>query len=74
MTKDEADRHCFKVPTLRNVARTAPYFHDGSKRTLSGAVDAMATYQLGAPLRQDDLNDVVEFLETLTGEYEGKAL
>lgn len=74
VTKDEADRHCFKVPTLRNVARTAPYFHDGSKRTLSGAVDAMATYQLGAPLRQDDLNDVVEFLETLTGEYEGKAL
>ncbi|HEX9093433.1 MAG TPA: cytochrome c peroxidase, partial [Coriobacteriia bacterium] len=73
VTKNDADRHYFKVPTLRNVARTSPYFHDGSKRTLPGAVDAMATYQLGAPLREDDLNDVVRFLETLTGEYDGKA-
>jgi cytochrome c peroxidase len=74
VTKDEADRHYFKVPTLRNVAKTSPYFHDGQKRTLQGAVDAMATYQLGAPLPQDDLQDVVRFLETLTGEYDGKAL
>jgi cytochrome c peroxidase len=74
VTKNEADRHYFKVPTLRNVARTSPYFHDGSKRTLAGAVDAMATFQLGAALRQDELQDVVRFLETLTGEYDGKAL
>jgi cytochrome c peroxidase len=74
VTKDEADRHHFKVPTLRNVAKTAPYFHDGSKRTLSGTVDAMATYQLGGPLRENELHDVVKFLEALTGEYEGKAL
>jgi cytochrome c peroxidase len=74
VTKDEADRHRFKVPTLRNVARTSPYFHDGSKRTLAGAVDAMATFQLGAPLPQDELRDVVRFLEALTGEYDGKAL
>jgi cytochrome c peroxidase len=74
VTGDEADRHYFKVPTLRNVARTSPYFHDGSKRTLSGAVDAMATFQLGAPLRENELHDVVGFLETLTGEYDGKAL
>ncbi len=74
VTKQEADRHCFKVPTLRNVARTAPYFHDGSKKTLMGAVDAMATYQLGVSLPEKDVEDVVKFLDTLTGEYKGKAL
>jgi cytochrome c peroxidase len=74
VTKDEKDRHAFKVPTLRNVALTPPYFHDGSKRTLRGAVDAMATYQRGEPLGERDIRDVVKFLETLTGEYKGKAL
>jgi cytochrome c peroxidase len=73
-TKQEQDRHFFKVPTLRNVARTFPYFHDGSKKTLRGAVDAMVTYQLGAPMPEKDVEDVVKFLETLTGEYKGKAL
>ena len=74
MTKDEKDRHAFKVPTLRNVARTFPYFHDGSKKTLREAVDAMATYQGGEALGEKDAQDVVKFLETLTGEYKGKAL
>jgi len=74
VTKDEADRHFFKVPTLRNVARTFPYFHDGSQKTLREAVDAMATYQNGAALPENDAADVVKFLETLTGEYRGKAL
>jgi cytochrome c peroxidase len=74
VTKDEKDRHAFKVPTLRNVARTSPYLHDGSKKTLRGAVDAMATYQTGEPLSETDARDVVKFLETLTGEYKGKAL
>jgi cytochrome c peroxidase len=74
VTKRDADRHAFKVPTLRNVAKTAPYFHDGSKRTLKGAVDAMATFQLGSTLNERDVEDVVSFLETLTGEYKGKAL
>jgi len=74
VTKDEKDRHAFKVPTLRNVARTFPYFHDGSKNTLREAVDAMALYQAGGPLAEKDAQDVVKFLETLTGEYEGKAL
>jgi cytochrome c peroxidase len=53
-TKAERDRHAFKVPTLRNVARTFPYFHDGSKKTLREAVDAMAIYQVGAPLVEKD--------------------
>ena len=74
VTKDEKNRHAFKVPTLRNVARTFPYLHDGSKKTLREAVDAMAVYQGGAPLAEKDAQDVVKFLETLTGEYKGKAL
>ncbi len=73
-TKDEKDRHAFKVPTLRNVARTFPYFHDGSKKTLREAVDAMAVYQVAEPLAEKDAQDLVKFLETLTGEYRGKAL
>ncbi len=73
-TKDEKDRHAFKVPTLRNVARTFPYMHDGSKKTLREAVDTMAVYQVGEPLAEKDARDVVKFLETLTGEYQGKAL
>jgi cytochrome c peroxidase len=74
VTKDEKDRHFFKVPTLRNVARTFPYFHDASKKTLRGAVDAMATFQNGEALPEKDARDVVKFLETLTGEYKNKAL
>jgi cytochrome c peroxidase len=74
VTKDEKDRHAFKVPTLRNVARTFPYLHDGSKKTLREAVDTMAVYEVGEPLAEKDAQDVVKFLETLTGEYKGKAL
>ena len=74
VTREERDRHLFKVPTLRNVALTAPYFHDGSKKTLLGAVDAMATFQLGTPLGEGEAQDVVAFLKTLTGEYKGKRL
>jgi len=74
VTKDVRDRHAFKVPTLRNVARTFPYFHDGSKATLREAVDAMAVYQTGAALGDKDAQDVVRFLQTLTGELNGKPL
>jgi cytochrome c peroxidase len=74
VTKQESDRHAFKVPTLRNVARTPPYFHDGSKNTLKDTVEAMATYQLGTKLPEKDIDDLVKFLETLTGEYKGRAL
>ncbi len=74
VTKRESDRYSFKVPTLRNVARTHPYFHDGSKKTLREAVDAMAVYQTGEPLSDNDAGGIVSFLETLTGEYNGKRL
>ena len=73
VTGDEADRFVFKVPSLRNVALTAPYFHDGSAATLREAVGVMAKYQLGRPLPPDDLSAIVRFLQTLTGEMEGKA-
>lgn len=61
------DRHMFKVPTLRNIARTAPYFHDGSIATLEKAVDAMARYQLGIELSDADGKALIAFLHTLNG-------
>jgi len=74
VTKDEADKHMFKVPSLRNVALTAPYFHDGSAKTLADAVDVMFKYQLGRPASAQDKELIVKFLHTLTGEYKGKPL
>ena len=68
-TADEADRYRFKVPGLRNVALTKPYFHDGSCQTLSDAVKAMAVYQSGRPITDRDAAAIAAFLETLTGEY-----
>jgi cytochrome c peroxidase len=67
VTKDEADRHVFKVPGLRNVALTAPYFHDGSAATLEDAVDVMFRYQLGRRASKADKLEIVKFLGTLTG-------
>lgn len=67
VTKKEEDRYVFKVPSLRNVAKTAPYFHDGSAATLEEAVDVMAKYQLGRTLSQDERRKLVEFLKSLTG-------
>lgn len=72
VTHDEADRHVFKVPSLRNVALTAPYLHDGSVATLDGVVRVMARYQLGRDLAAPDADALVAFLRTLTGTYEGK--
>lgn len=74
VTKAESDRHVFKVPSLRNVALTAPYFHDGSAATLPEAVEVMFRYQLGRPAPAADKADIVAFLHTLTGEYAGKPL
>ena len=74
VTKNEADKHVFKVPSLRNVALTAPYFHDGSAKTLGDAVDVMFKYQLGRPASPQDQELIVKFLYTLTGEYKGKSL
>ena len=72
VTGQESDRYKFKVPSLRNVARTAPYFHDGSAETLEEAVSAMAKYQLGRELAADDVHRIVQFLRTLDGEYTGE--
>jgi len=72
VTQQKADTHKFKVPTLRNIAKTAPYFHDGSVATLDEAVDLMARYQLNVTLSAKDRADLVAFLESLTGEYDGK--
>lgn len=74
VTKDEADRYVFKVPSLRNVALTAPYFHDGSARTLGDAVDVMFRFQLGRTAPQRDKEQIVKFLHTLTGEFRGRPL
>jgi cytochrome c peroxidase len=68
VTKNEGDRMMFVVPTLRNVARTAPYFHDGSAQTLDEAVKMMAEYNLGKQLTDEDTKQLVAWLDTLTGE------
>jgi len=68
VTKKEEDRYVFRVPMLRNIAKTAPYFHDGSVETLEGAVRVMASVQLGRTLDERTVADVVSFLEALTGE------
>lgn len=68
VTKAESDRHMFKVPLLRNVALTAPYFHDGSVTTLDDAVTKMAHHQLGVTLEAQQVADITAFLHTLTGE------
>jgi len=67
-TKADADKMFFKVPTLRNVAKTAPYYHDGSIATLAEAVSSMAKLQLGKDLSAADVASIVTFLEALTGE------
>jgi cytochrome c peroxidase len=68
VTKDPADLYVFRVPSLRNVAMTAPYFHDGSVATLPDAVRVMARVQLGTKLSDPEVNDIVAFLESLTGD------
>jgi len=67
VTKQEADKMSFKVPSLRNVAKTGPYFHDSSAKTLAEAVQMMAEFQLGKTLSADDTASIVSFLEALTG-------
>jgi len=66
-TGAEADRYVFRVAMLRNVARTAPYFHDGSVARLEDAVRVMARVQLGRDLADSDVASIVAFLDSLTG-------
>ena len=68
VTGSADDDHVFRVQSWRNVAMTAPYFHDGSAKTLEEAVKIMARVQLGEKLPDNDVQDIVAFLETLTGE------
>jgi len=68
VTGKDADRFSFKVPTLRNVALTYPYFHDGEAATLTEAVDVMGRLQLGRTFTPQENADIVAFLHTLTGD------
>ena len=63
----------FKVPSLRNIEKTGPYFHDGSADTLEKAVAVMAKHQLGRTLSDNDISDIVAFLKTLTGKLDPAA-
>lgn len=67
-TKDPADKNVFKVPSLRNIEKTGPYFHDGSVKTLDEAVKLMAKHQLGKDLSDAEVENIVAFLDSLTGE------
>lgn len=73
-TGNEADRHRFKVPLLRNIEVTYPYFHDASAETMAESVEVMAEYQMGVTLSPRELEQVVAFLRTLTGELNGEPL
>ena len=68
-TGDSADMHVWRVPTLRNLEYTAPYFHNGAVKSINDSVQIMATAQLNRDLDDDDVADIVAFLEALTGEF-----
>lgn len=73
LTSRERDKNVFKVPTLRNIALTAPYFHNGSAATLSEALRFMALHNLGVELSLDEVKDITSFLNTLNGQIPLKA-
>jgi cytochrome c peroxidase len=74
VTKNEADRYVFKVPVLRNVAKTAPYFHDGSVGSLDEAIWIMGKVQLGKELTKKQVKEIDAFLNSLTGKISQDAL
>jgi cytochrome c peroxidase len=74
VTKNEADKYVFKVPIHRNVAKTAPYFHDGSIDKLEDAVWVMGKIQLGKDLNKSQIEEIVTFLKSLTGKISEDAL
>lgn len=67
ITKEEMDNYKFKVPSLRNIEKTAPYLHDGSIKDLSTVVDIMAKTQLNKQLTEDEIKNITAFLKSLTG-------
>ncbi|NOZ54777.1 MAG: cytochrome-c peroxidase [Gammaproteobacteria bacterium] len=73
-TKKNADKNMWRVPTWRNVAMTAPYFHNGTVQTLDEAVRVMAETQLNAELKDNDVNAIVAFLESLTGSIQPQTM
>lgn len=74
VTGKESDMYYFKVPVLRNIELTYPYFHDGTVNDLSEAVHIMGTVQLGINFSEQAVGKMVAFLKTLTGEYNGVLL
>ena len=68
VTKQDADKLVFKVPSLRNVTKTAPYFHDGSVPALEDAIRRMAAHQLGNRLSDAEVKSIVAWLDSLTGQ------
>lgn len=74
VSKSEADKFFFKVPSLRNVEKTGPYFHDGSQKTLESAIQFMGEYQLGKNLTPAEVASIATFLKSLTGELPKSAL
>ncbi len=69
VTGKKEDEHMWKVPTLRNITLTAPYFHNGKVKSLKRAVKLMAKMQLDKQLSKDEIDDIVAFLDALTGEF-----
>lgn len=69
VTGDSADKFVFKVPSLRMAKYTAPYFHDGTQKTLLDAVNAMFRYQLGREAPDSDKEAIIAFIESLAGEH-----
>lgn len=74
LNRNEESMHEFRVPSLRNVALTAPYFHDGNAKTLEDAITIMAKYQLGRNMPETDLEAIAAYLRTLTGEFKDNPL
>ena len=68
VTKNEWDKHVFKVPSLRLVVKTPPYFHDGSAKTIEDAVNTMIEFQLGRTVPDEDRDAIIVFLDSLVGE------
>ena len=74
VTEEEYDRYRLKVPTLRNIAVTFPYLHDGTAETLEDATEIMMTYQVGKKATPAQIEALVTFMESLTGTFNGKNL
>ncbi|MDX8404931.1 MAG: cytochrome c peroxidase [Mariprofundus sp.] len=74
VTGNKMDSHRFKVPSLRLVVLTAPYFHNGREKTLAGTIRTMAKYQLGRTIPDADIISIIRFLYTLPGRWQGQSL